>query len=177
MMSKLSKEITDHINIVINREIDKYKKLLKGAKKNSDTQTQYDMARVVYADKIEFLQDLKLKLLTESVDDINEKLDYNAIFGGEIIFPNYDLLRDNEADLLPIIFDKFANLCITNKRKLKLGDSISVFVQHESKIKEIFICVKERNIYTTDFHRDYIVTIDEITTTGSTSNIDLTIIS
>lgn len=175
-MNKLSKEIVDHVNLIINKEIEKYKKLLKNTKKNSENQTQYDMAHIVYADKIDFLQDIRLKLLTESIEDeLGENLDHYAILGGSLVFPNWDFLREHE-EIIDIIYKKFEFLAVVERhRKLTLRDHISVFIKHGEIIKELLVTIDQVNTYTIDLHKEFTCHIEEIIVVDSCPEVDLVI--
>lgn len=174
MSLNLSLEVVNHINSVIDNEIKVINENLKNIKYPTNYKSQ--IALTIGKNKIKMIEDLRVKLLTENIEETEDKLDHDSIIGGHMVFPNLDILR-----MYPVIVSKidkkFELFCVENDRKLKLKDSVSIYYSQGDKVKELF-CVID-NIISGHFNGYKVIEIyiDEIVVTDPENcDIDISIL-
>jgi len=130
----LSDSVNAHINKVIDNEIKETKKKLKDSNNNIGYKAQ--LRAIAVDSKIKWLEELRTKLLT--VDDQEAKLSLNteAIVGGFLVFPNMDMLIEDES-IVKRIIKAFQIFCVENDRPLEKGDRVSVYADYENKFYEL----------------------------------------
>lgn len=129
----LSENVNAHINKVIDNEIKEIKKELKS---NNNIGYEAQLRAIAIESKIKWLEEMRSKLLT--VDDQKAKLSLNteAIVGGFLVFPNMDMLVEDES-IVKRIIKAYQMLCVENDRPLEKGDRISVYTTYQDKVYEL----------------------------------------